>query len=103
MSEHTKLPLKAVRDGTAFVIYSDDFDIIGVVDTDSSHDKERAELIVRAVNAHDKLLAACKALYSRIERRHAEHLIVCKLGKGCPEAKELRFAEAVIEKAKESQ
>lgn len=32
-------------------------------------DKPRAELIVRAVNSHDDLLAACKALRGRIESR----------------------------------
>lgn len=65
-----------------------------------ARDCRRAELVAKENGIRTDLLVACEALFSRIERRHIEHQAICKLGKNCPEAKELRFAEAAIKQAK---
>ncbi len=67
MTEHTKLPWKVVKDGTALVIYSDEYDIVGVVDTSSNQDKANAQFIVLACNAHKELLAELESAINDME------------------------------------
>jgi hypothetical protein len=62
--DHSKLPWEAVKDVTAFVIYSADYDIAAVIDTDGP-DKANAEFIVKACNEHDTLKADNKRLRDR--------------------------------------
>ena len=83
--EYTKGKCEAVKDLAAFVIYSDDFDIITVVDTDTGDDRANAERIAECWNAHDDLikqrdalLGACKATSTWITLKTASH---CTCGK----------------------
>lgn len=63
MSKYTKGPWKAVKDSPltyAIVIYSSDYDVVAVLDTDNPNDKANAQLVAAAPD----LLEACeKALH----------------------------------------
>lgn len=56
MPEHTELPWAIDGDEPAFIIDANDEEIIAV----HRIGRERAELIVRAVNGHAALLESCK-------------------------------------------
>ncbi len=91
---HTPLPWEVgerIGDGSPVVTYQ--ARDIATVENYYGDGEANAELIVRAVNAHDDLLAACKALMKQIEDHDPA---------GCIEGKpydRLAQARAAIRKA----
>jgi hypothetical protein len=71
MSEYTELPWRMRKSGISKcgLIYSQDDVLIAKVET-----HEDADMIVRAVNSHAELLAACKAMADILDSVEVESL-----------------------------